>query len=198
VEDARWRGYLANLTPDEFAAVEASVPDQMVGEAFLARYNGITDTVTAVRPHRTYSVRRAAAHPVHERARVERFLDLLAGLDGNHGNAVEMGELMYGSHAAYSACGLGSSGTDRLVEMVRDVGPRVGLFGAKITGGGSGGTVAVLGTEEARVHVERIAARYRAESGRGGEVFAGSAPGAIHTGVLALAEGWPSLRPGDP
>lgn len=30
-----------------------------------------------------------------------------------------LGELMYQSHASYSRCGLGSEGTDRLVELVR-------------------------------------------------------------------------------
>ena len=70
---------------------------------------------------------------------------------------VEMGELMYGSHASYSACGLGSDGTDLLVELVRQAGPAAGLFGAKITGGGSGGTVAILGRSGAGAAVADIA-----------------------------------------
>ena len=52
---------------------------------------------------------------------------------------------MYESHASYSACGLGSDGTDRLVALAREAGSRSGIYGAKITGGGSGGTVAMLG-----------------------------------------------------
>ncbi len=68
-----------------------------------------------------------------------------------------MGELMYASHESYSACGLGSSGTDRLVEMVRQAGPEAGLFGGKITGGGSGGTVAVLGRSTSGDAVAEIA-----------------------------------------
>ena len=32
---------------------------------------------------------------------------------------VTLGELMYESHASYSACGLGSAGTDLLVELVQ-------------------------------------------------------------------------------
>ena len=50
---------------------------------------------------------------------------------------------MYESHASYSACGLGSDGTDRLVTLAREAGAARGIYGAKITGGGSGGTVAV-------------------------------------------------------
>ena len=67
-----------------------------------------------------------------------------------------MGELMFASHASYSACGLGSDGTDLLVELVRQVGRAGGLFGAKITGGGSGGTVAILGRADAAQAVTEI------------------------------------------
>ena len=65
---------------------------------------------------------------------------------------------MYASHESYSACGLGSAGTDRLVELVRQAGPAAGLYGAKITGGGSGGTVAVLARKGATI--EQIAEEY--------------------------------------
>ncbi len=50
------------------------------------------------------------------------------------------------SHASYGRCGLGSEGTDRLVALVRAeaaaaraAGAEPPLYGAKITGGGSGG-----------------------------------------------------------
>ena len=50
------------------------------------------------------------------------------------------------SHASYGRCGLGSDGTDRIVALVRDEaaaaalrGEAPALYGAKITGGGSGG-----------------------------------------------------------
>lgn len=55
-------------------------------------------------------------------------------------------------HYSYSACGLGSDGTDRLVHLVQELQHSAAskseggtLFGAKITGGGSGGTVCVIG-----------------------------------------------------
>ena len=55
-------------------------------------------------------------------------------------------------HYSYNACGLGSDGTERLVNLVQEMqhrktpengGPN--LYGAKITGGGSGGSVCVIG-----------------------------------------------------
>ena len=149
----------------------------MRGADFLAQFGGITDIVTRVLPDVVYPVRQATAHPIYEQARVDRFAGLLGELAANSAVATDLGQLMYESHASYTACGLGSDGTDRLVELVSAAGPDSGLFGAKITGGGSGGTVAILGAEAAEPLVRDIAARYSAETGRRAEVFAESGTG---------------------
>lgn len=186
VDDPRWKGHLANLDPEEFRRdFEGRLPETLRGDEFLARHGGTTDPVTRVDPSRTYAVRKPTAHPVRENARVRRFAELL-GADHADETLREMGELMYGSHASYSSCGLGSDGTDRLVELVREAGPAAGLFGAKITGGGSGGTVAVLGRTDAAAAVKSVAARYGRETGHRPYVFVGSSPGACQFGVRVL------------
>jgi galactose-1-phosphate uridylyltransferase (family 1) len=185
-QDPLWNGYLANLTPAEFERAYAGrLPEEMRGDEFLRRYGGTTDPVTRVDPEKTYAVRRPTAHPIDEHARVRRFAELLTGGPDEAGLR-EMGRLMGESHASYSACGLGAGGTDRLVELVGQAGPAAGLYGAKITGGGSGGTVAVLGRAGAGEAVAAVARRYREETGRGGFVFAGSSPGACLSGALVL------------
>jgi L-arabinokinase len=93
---------------------------------------------------------------------------------------------MYHSHASYSACGLGSDGTDRLVALARRLGPDEGIYGAKITGGGSGGTVAVLGDKGSADRVDAIARAYSEETGRTVHVFDGSSPGAAAVGVREI------------
>jgi L-arabinokinase len=178
---------LTNIPPTEFSErFEQLLPETMSGAEFLTRYHGITDTVTRVDRARQYPVRRSTAHPILEQARVQRFADLLGELPSNRRAATELGQLMYASHASYGAIGLGSVGTDRLVELVAGAGPERGVFGAKITGGGSGGTVAVIGTDDAEATVREIAARYSAESGLPAEVFVESGPGAEETGVLLI------------
>ena len=136
-----------------------------------------------MQPNGSYNVRQATRHPIFENARVERFADLLAALEREPANAIEMGKLMYDSHASYSACGLGSDGTDRLVTLAAEVGADVGVFGAKITGAGSGGTVAIFATVDAAAQVRAIAARYSAETGHLAEVFADSGPGMAEQGI---------------
>ena len=90
------------------------------------------------------------------------------------------------SHASYTACGLGSDSTDRLAAHVRSAGPGRGLYGAKITGGGSGGTVAVLGEPRGLEVVEEIAAAHSRETGRTARIFSGSSPGAAAFGHLRV------------
>ncbi len=185
VEDPRWNGYLTNIAPREFEErYRDRLPERMAGGEFLEQFGGITDVVTRVEPDREYAVRNATAHPIHEQARVSRFAELLGGLSADASLATELGQVMYASHASYSSCGLGSDGTDHLVDLVAAAGTDSGLFGAKITGGGSGGTVAILATESSESVVREVAARYAATTGRTAEVFAESGPGAARLGVL--------------
>jgi L-arabinokinase len=104
-------------------------------------------------------------------------------------SAPVLGKLMYESHWSYSACGLGSTGTDLLVDLVREAGNAAGLFGARITGGGSGGTVAVLGDRKAGPAIDAIADRYAQQTGYQPIVFSGSSPGAGVFGHLRLERG---------
>jgi L-arabinokinase len=182
IDDPRWHGYLANVGGNAFRGFAPNIPEGLDGAAFLAQYQGTTDLVTRVDPTRRYAIRTPAAHAVHEHERVTEWAQQLrSGPD-----ARRLGALMYESHASYSACGLGSAGTDRLVALARDAGVARGIYGAKITGGGSGGTVAVLADAGARAHVLDIAHRYAEETGRDAYVFEGSSPGAARIGAVRL------------
>ncbi|HEX6718691.1 MAG TPA: galactokinase family protein [Pyrinomonadaceae bacterium] len=133
------------------------------------------------------AVRMPAAHPVYENARVQRFVELLEQSEASDEPFVELGELMYESHRSYTALGLNSAGTDLLVDLVRREGPGAGLIGAKITGGGSGGTVAVLGDQRSRAAVERVAANYASETGHQPYIFNGSSSGSLAFGHLRIS-----------
>jgi L-arabinokinase len=174
--------YLANIEPAAFEQELARhLPERMSGDAFLCRYGGTSDPVTVVERDRVYPVRAAAAYPIYERDRAEAFRRLLLEpLD--EGRLLRLGALMYESHAGYGACGLGSPGTDRLVDLVRAAGPEAGLYGARITGGGSGGTVAVVGRRGAAAAVARVVDAYAMESGYRPYVFEGGSPGAAAFG----------------
>ncbi len=185
-------GYLCNLAPERFmASYAALLPETITGAVFLDRYGETGDTATRVEPAAAYRVRACTAHPIFEQANGGAFL---AGLERyEHTGAAalleEAGAAMYRSHESYGArCGLGTPETDLIVEIARARGPARGLYGAKITGGGAGGTVAVLGAGPApHVHgaAEHIAAEYARRSGNAARVITGSGPGALE---------WPARR----
>lgn len=177
IADTKWKGYLANITPTEFeAGYLRALPSTMRGDDFLSRYHGITDTVTVVQPTIDYPIRQSTSHAVYEHARVRAFADKLKNWQGID-QAGEVGKLMFESHKSYSECGLGSEATDLIADLVRDS-TGDGLFGARITGGGSGGTVAVLARSSARDAIESLQKRFAEETGYNPIIISGSSPGA--------------------
>ena len=102
---------------------------------------------------------------------------------------------MYAAHQSYREnCHLSVDEVDFLVEAVRRRGPQSGLFGAKITGGGTGGTVAVFGKIEAlREQIPQIAREYSRRIGRMPDIFDGTSSGAVEFGARRYrfgAKGW--------
>jgi L-arabinokinase len=72
------------------------------------------------------------------------------------------------------------------VELTKQIGQNRGLYGAKITGGGSGGTVAVLGRKNAGRLIEEILHSYTKETGYNPYLFTGSSMGADAFGSILL------------
>ncbi len=181
--DARWNGYLANLSPSLFRSrYESRLPETLGGADYLRAGQIHVDPFTAMRPEVVYRVRACTRYAVEENSRVHSFAELARGGVGFQ----QMGEIMYQSHYAYTECGLGCDATDLLVELVRDEGVANGLFGAKVTGGGAGGTVAVLGRKDARPAFDRVVNRYAEARGVAPYVFEGSSMGADRYGVGVL------------
>lgn len=139
-------GYLTNMLPSDFELLfGTTVPDLLSGREFLQTYGVSIDTVTQIVPEKQYPVKVATAHPIYENWRVRQFKILLSMAGNQHSKAEyeQMGELMVQSHQSYTACGLGTAKTDQLVKMALEKRDQ-GIFGAKITGGGSGGTVCFM------------------------------------------------------
>ena len=67
---------------------------------------------------------------------------------------------MYESHASYGRAASGRPGPIGWWSWCDAEGPAAGLYGARITGGGSGGTVAVLGRRDAAAAIARVADAY--------------------------------------
>lgn len=186
--------YLCNLSPHRHEAVYSKkLPDSILGEAFVKEYDNHDDTVTIIDQKRSYEVKAPTKHPIFENFRVMAFKALLTSIATND-QLIALGELMYQCHYSYNDCRLGSDGTDRLVKLVQEMqyclspSKNGNLFGAKITGGGSGGSICVIGknTLKSSEQILKIQQRYKAATGHLPYIFDGSSPGAGVFGYLKL------------
>jgi len=189
--------YLTEVSSTEFQSeYQAGIPETILGSEFLAQYKTHDDPVTTVQPDATYRVVGPTRHPIGENERVLQFIaSLQAAASGNERACVEAGEAMYAAHESYrDNCRLSVPEVNFLVEAVRKRGPQNGLYGAKITGGGTGGTVAVFGKNTAlKEHIPKIAVEYSRRVGAMPDIFEGTSPGAIEFGARRYifgANGW--------
>jgi galactokinase len=178
--------YLTEISVEELKSLYLhNLPETMLGSDFCVRHKTHDDPVTKIQPDATYRVRGPACHPIEENERVLRFIEALRNAqDGDETALVAAGEAMYGAHESYrNNCNLSVEEVDFLVNAVKRRGPGNGLYGAKITGGGTGGTVAVFGKLEAlREHIPKIAVEYSRRSGAMPDIFEGTSPGAMEFG----------------
>ncbi|KAK4793267.1 hypothetical protein SAY86_023702 [Trapa natans] len=197
--------YLCNLPTHRFETVYGTeLPEYMAGKEFLEKYLGHDDSVTVIDDRCSYAIRAPTKHPIYENFRVKAFKSLLTAATSDD-QLTSLGELMYQCHYSYSACGLGTTGTDKLVELVQGMQLRETslsstgtLYGAKITGGGSGGTVCIIGRNCMRSsqQILQIQQKYKNATGFLPYVFEGSSPGAGKFGYLKLRRTPPeALRP---
>ncbi len=203
--------YLCQMSPAEFQVYRDFLPESITGAEYEKLYGFLPDTVTRVDPAQTYHPLKCAEHPILENDRAKQFVALMhmASLPPdeqiNSGSQHtyygppdammlrEAGQLMYAAHASYSdRLDLGSRETDLLVDLIRDRGEECGLYGAKITGGGSGGTVAILcreDTELAETALIEICEIYLKKTGITPHAIIGSSPGAVQFGARHILRG---------
>lgn len=187
--DPQWDGYLCNISSSHFRSrYEQQLPETILGDLLLDSNYVHPDPFTTIRPGVEYRVRACTRYAIEEQHRIELFVELMRGLASSASERAFrlLGDLMFQSHWSYTECGLGAQETDRIIDFVRDeLGPGQ-LYGAKITGGGAGGTVAVLGAREAKPHFDRVVSRYAHELGSAPYVFEGSSQGADEFGVIVV------------
>jgi len=178
-----FKGFLANIPVSVFEEKYISLlPKEISGKDFLAQYKLSIDAVTNIDEDKIYNPLVCGSHPVYENARVNEFKALLKNFkkqDDKQASLTQMGNLMMQSHESYSAVGLGNEYTDKIVEMVRDAGPARGVFGARVSGGGNGGTVCILSYgKEGKNIVKEIYHKFKQLKKQKLFFFSGSSQGA--------------------
>ena len=124
------------------------LPEELDGATFLERWGDTDDALTTIDPAETYPVRAAAIFGGEEHRRSSQVLaSLRAGEPDRVGPAMEASDL------AYRAMGLGHPAA---TVAVTDASGRSGVYGARSSGGGCGGTVVVVCDEGALDDVEGL------------------------------------------
>lgn len=178
-----YKGFLANIPVPVFEEKYLSLlPNEISGKDFLSQYKVSIDTVTNIDEQKIYEPVVCGSHPVYENARVNEFKTLLKIFkkqDDKQATLTQMGNLMMKSHESYSAVGLGNEYTDKIVELVRETGAANGVFGARVSGGGNGGTVCILSYgKEGKASVKEIFNTYKKIKKQKLFFFSGSSHGA--------------------
>jgi len=179
--------YLTQME-DYYNVNQPELPEVMPGSDFLQRYGETGDPVTHVDPEVFYPVKASTRHAMREDLMVWSFAGVLKSSTPIKTALMYAGKNMYASHASYTRIGLGCEESDLLVNLGRAAGPAKGIYGAKITGGGSGGTVAFLTYgERAEQTIHEIAEAYRQQTGLTPQIFEGGlSPGAMAFGSETL------------
>jgi L-arabinokinase len=126
----------------------SGLPEVLDGATFLERWSATDDALTAVDPGASYPVRSATTFGVEEHERSGAMLDAL-----EHRSLDAVASIMAASHAGYDAMGLGHDAATDVVARVLD---RPGVYGARSSGGGSGGTIVVMCRRGALDDVEAL------------------------------------------
>ena len=188
-EPGRACAYLSRITAADYVdRFRNRLPTKLKGQEYVERFGKLDDPLTRVDPGFTYKIRSRTEHHIYEHTRSCQFVEGLSRALRNRDERAlgEVGELMYASHWSYGQrCGLGSVETDLLVNLIRDHGCGAGVYGAKITARGCGGTVAVLmrASEEANAAVEKAVSTYQAKTGNKTTMLRGSSEGALVSGA---------------
>lgn len=189
--DSRWNGFLSNIVPSVFRSkYEQRLPESVSGAEILALGAVHPDPFTTVRADVNYRVRGCTRYAIEENQRIELFIELARGTTQQSSLAAfrQMGELMFQSHWSYTETGLGCEATDQLIEIVRRHCGEDHLFGAKVTGGGAGGVVAVLGSVNGAGAFQKVVDEYVRLRSFEPYVFEGSSMGADRFGIHVLPE----------
>ncbi|MFQ6048405.1 MAG: galactokinase [Phycisphaerae bacterium] len=185
-------GCLANISPAQFVdRFRDLLPARIYGHEFLQRYGQLRCPQLTIVPDRIYKVRSRSEHHIYENRRVHQFVSCIARANrtGRDEPLVEAGRVMYASHWSYGQrCGLGTVQTDLLVKHIRDCGPDEGFYGARLTAGGLGGTVAVLLRDQEQTYqrLEQVLKFYYEKTGLQPQCFIGSSPGTEAFGFRRL------------
>ncbi|MDX6767161.1 MAG: hypothetical protein SFU85_10265 [Candidatus Methylacidiphilales bacterium] len=151
----------SDFTPMEYHQNQEHLAVAMRGEDFLDAWGGVDDPLSVIDPQTVYPVRAATQFAIEENDRAARTVASLQRfhLEQDESLLWEIGGHFFASHTAYGAMGLGCAETDLMVDYLRNRPLSEGIYGARVSAGGCGGTVVVLLKESSLPRLSELCAR---------------------------------------
>ena len=149
-------GYLGNLSPELYRRYFRSLlPRRLRGQDYLRGFGGLKSTAGTIEPKQVYRIRTAVDHLLSEHEHAENFLQAMEELAEMPAAALapaqrrlilrRAGRLLLASQHSYRLrLGLSCPQADWLINQLQRIGPDRGVYGARISGWGGGGTVVAL------------------------------------------------------
>ena len=139
----KWE-YVTDILPSRYLKhLENRLPESLSGAELAIKY---PEQKAEFLPDFSYPIRAAFAFSIFENQRSSLAAQLLSNMAHNSKRKVVelLGELMLQSHINYSRLGLTNQRIDAMVEAFANAGPDNGIFGARISGHGSGNAIVAL------------------------------------------------------
>lgn len=167
------------------------LPTKIKGKEFLAKFADRFEGACLIEPDYIYKVRSRTEHHIYEHARARQFAETIArATRTNEPHAlIDAGEFLYASHWSYGQrCGLGSVDTDLLVNLIRNASAAGDVYGAKITGFGCGGVLAILARsgEQTMTALHDAMAAYAQRTGLQPRILPNGVHGTLKAGVRVM------------
>ena len=184
-----WKGLLARVRVADYAShLKDHLPMRTRGADFIECFGPTADPLTRIDPDAFYRIRSRTEHHIHEGGRTRDFAKHIAQSAGpdDRTSIIKAGKIMRRSHWSYGQrCALGSVETDRLSSLLRRNDTRDGVYGARVSGHGSGGMMVVLmeASDEARQKLNGVLTEYKEIIGRTATIHEGTSHGALEFGV---------------
>lgn len=189
-------GYLANLGLNDYKRFfRPYLPESLKGGQFLLQHHATIDPHSRIEPDFDYPIQQTTDYHVLDANRAREFARYLEEAHrlamGTRERTLALdkaGHLLYASHIAYAKdAQLGAADCDVLVDLLRAY-ESSGIYGARMTASGSGGTIAVLckqGESTDRT-IEQIVQQYIEQTGRPARAFFGNESGAWTSGSVIV------------
>ncbi len=189
-------GYLGNVSPELYRRYFRSMlPRRVRGADFLRTYGLLDLPADEIVPEKLYAIRTTLDHLISEYEHAEHFLQAMEELSESSDDMISpaqrrlimqrAGRLLLASHHSYRLrLQLSCPQADWLIDQLTGAGVASGAYGARITDGGGGGTIAILmdSSDRATDKLLALMSRYKQEMGM--EVDVRQAGGAGSAGAL--------------